>query len=218
MKTVLFAVAGLGVGGAAYVGADAPDFDGMVRMSRPQVYAAFSTLAPEGITTAPATDELGHKVSIRVRKENGESLRYEILFDDDPVVTADLNFEEAGDAQTRLTAELDINAYKLGSSFQMEAGLGLAMVPDSVIDEQFAELMREMVGQIETGRPLQALGLERAGVRRQNEGESLSERRSEAARARRAAVAPMTRAEPTVDPNRAAENYLSGEGAGGWGR
>jgi hypothetical protein len=225
MKGMLAAVAGIGLSGAAYFGTDSPDFDQVVRMSRGEVYTAFSALAPEGTTVLPATDALDRQVTIRVAKENGESIRYEILFDDRPVLTADLGFATAGDAQTRMTAELEIDGYQLGSAFQDEGGIGFAMMPESILDTQFATLMGEMVKQLESGRPLEPLGLGSARVRRHAEaGSSVSERRSEAERARRAAAAPMmrphpmVRPEPMTDPNRAAENYRNGRDPSADGR
>ncbi|HEX8194250.1 MAG TPA: hypothetical protein VF552_15250 [Allosphingosinicella sp.] len=215
MKSLVFAVAGLGVGGAAIMGADSPDYDGTVRMSRAEVYAAFSAIAPEGTVVIPETDENGRKVSVRVAKDGGESIRYEVLLDDRAVVTAELEFEPAGDAQTRMTAELDIDGYALGSSFQTEAGVAMAMVPDGVVDAQFAELMREMVAEVEAGRPLRPVGLDAFGVERQSAGRgsasaSVEERRRAVDASRRAAVAPSTSTEPMIDPNRAAEDYLAG--------
>lgn len=219
MKTLLFAVASMGVGGAAYYGSDTADFDQVVQMSRPQVYAAFSALAQEGIVTVPTEgsemEGVAREVSVRVAK-TADTIRYEILFDRNAVLTADLAFATAGDTQTRLTAELDIDGYQLGSAFQNEAGLALAMVPDGLIDAQFAEMMREMVETVESGRPLAPLGLARAGVRRG--GESVSQRRSEAQAAQRAAVRPMTSAQPMVDPDAAAEAYRGGRSQGAWGR
>lgn len=215
MKGLVFAVAGLGVGGAAYAGADSPDYDGMVRMSRAEVYSAFSAVAPEGTVLLPDSEEIGKKVSIRVAKDGADSIVYEVLIDDRAVVTANLEFEPAGDAQTRMTAELDIDGYALGSSLQTEAGMALGMVPDSFVDAQFAELMREMVAQVEAGRPLRPVGLSSFGVERhsaQNGSASASVeiRRRAAEDARRAAVAPSTSTRPMVDPNRAADDYLNG--------
>jgi hypothetical protein len=224
MKGMLVAMAGLGIGGAAYAGADSPDFDQQVRMSRAEVYAAFSALAPEGTVTAPDSEEVGKQVSIRVTKETGDSIRYEILFDNDAVVTAELSFEATGDQQSRLTAELDIDAYQLGSAFETNAGMALAMVPESFIDAQFAQMIGEMVKEVEAGRSLQSLGLHSAGLRRGSGSASIDERRGEAEEARRAAVAPMTSGRPMVstapmtNPNRAAENYRSGRDQGAGGR
>lgn len=218
MKGLMFAVAGLGVGGAAYAGADSPDYDGMVRMSRAEVYSAFSAAAPEGTVLLPDTPELRRKVSVRVAKEGSDSIRYEVLFDDKAVVTADLTFAAAGDAQTRMTAELDIDGYALGSAFQTETGVALGLVPDSVIDAQFAELMREMVKQVESGRPLTPLELDSLGVNRQgaaagSASADVEQRRYAAEAAQRRAVAPSTSTQPMTDPNQAAEDYLNGRPA-----
>jgi hypothetical protein len=217
MKGLMFAVAGLGVGGAAYSAADSPDYDGIVRMSRAEVYGAFSAAAPEGTVIVPDTEELGRKVSVRIAKGAGKSIRYEVLFDDKAVVTADLTFASAGDTQTRMTAELDIDGHALGSAFETQGGMVLGLVPDSVIDAEFAELMGEMVAQVESGRSITPLGLSSLGVNRQGAGAgavsasaSVEQRRYAAQEARRRAVAPSTSTRPMTDPNQAARDHLNG--------
>lgn len=224
MKGLIVSVAGLGLGGAAYFGTDGPDFDEVVNKRPNEVYSAFSALAPEGTITQPASDAMDRAMTLRVTKESGESIRYEILFDDRPVVTADLAFEAGGEGGqgTRMTAELELDEFELGSAFETEAGVALSMVPETFVDMQFAGFIRDMVRDVEAGRPLPPLGLDRAGVRRHESGTS-AERRYEQERARRAAAAPMSRPVPMVDPNKAAENYRNGVSdemgrADGWGR
>ena len=130
------------------------------------VYAAFSALGPEGVTTVTSADGIDRKVSTRISKTRGEAIRYEILLDDRPVVTADLAFAPADEGRaTRMTAELDIDAFELGSAYQTEAGVALSLVPDSFIDARFAEFMEDMARDIEAGRPLPPLRADRAGRR-----------------------------------------------------
>lgn len=227
MKGVLFTVAGLGIGGAAYFGIDGPDFDRVIDRRPIEVYAAFSALAPEGTRSQGPSDVVDKRVTLRVAKQHGESITYEILFNDRPVVTAELNFEAAGEdgRQTRMTAELELDEYELGSAFETEAGIALSMVPEGLIDMQFANFMDDMARDVEAGRPLAPLGLNSAGLRRHNPDANVHVRRRGAEEARQSAARPMSRARPMVDPNRAAENYRNGtpertgppEG-GGWGR
>lgn len=222
MKSVIFGIAGLGVGGAAIFGfADGPDFDRIVNRRPIEVYAAFSALAQEGILTQPA--RAGFPAStLKVTKVIGQSIHYEIDFSDRPALTADLHFEPAGEGgrQTRMTAELDLDGQALGSAFETDAGMALSMVPERVIDAQFASFMEGMVHDVESGRPLPALGLGRTGIRQAREGATLSERRYEAQSAQRAAARPMSDAAPMVDPNQAAHAYLHPRPADqpGWGR
>lgn len=227
MKGLLLTVAGLGVGGAAYFGIDGPDFDRMIERRPIEVYAAFSALAPEGTRSEGPSDAVDKKVTLRVAKERGESITYEILFNDRPVVTAELNFEAAGEdgRQTRMTAELELDEYELGSAFETDAGIALSMIPEGLIDTQFANFMDDMARDVEAGRPLAPLGLNRAGLRRHNPEANVHARRRNAEEARQNAARPMSRARPMVDPNRAAENYRNGAPArssppesGGWGR
>jgi hypothetical protein len=94
------------------------------------------------------------------------------------------------------------------------------MVPERLIDMQFANFMEDMVRDVEAGRPLPPLDLNRARVRRASASADPSVRRYRAEAERRAAVRPMSDARPMVDPNRAAEAYRNGESnpSGGWGR
>ena len=212
MKNFLFGLAGIGAGGAALMTMDSPDYDRTIARPPTAVYAAFSALAAEGTEVTPRGDGVERSVAVRVEKSRGESIRYEISFDDRPVVTAALDFAAAEDGRaTRLTAELDVNAYELGSAFETEAGLALALVPESYIDRQFAAFMDDMVESLEAGRPLRPLSLSQSGVRRKGaDSPSLATRRRVAEAARRDAARPMMRATPMVDPDRAARAYLDG--------
>lgn len=212
MKNLLFGVAGLGVGGAALMGMDSPDFDRTINRPPAAVYAAFSALAPEGGRVEPASPAFDRTTTVRVAKTRGESIRYEILLDDRPVVTADLDFAPAEDGRaTRMTAELEIDAYELGSAFETQAGVALSMIPDSYIDRQFASFLDDMVKDIEAGRPLPALGLARSGFKRSgSDSPDVATRRYQAESNRRAASRPAMDAAPMVDPDRSARQYLNG--------
>ncbi len=223
MKSMIFSAAGLSLGGAAFMGlSDGPDFERAVARPPLSVYTAFSALAPEGVVTRHENhDGTGRTVTLRTSKRLSESIHYEIAFDDRPVVDVELTFEgEAEGKSTRVTAELDIDAYELGSRFETEAGVALSMVPDSLIDVQFAQFMDDLVDDVEAGRPLPPLGLNSAGVRRQRASADVRERRADAARDRRAAVRPMARPTPMVDPNKVARTHReTGNGQSEyWGR
>jgi hypothetical protein len=212
MKNILFGMAGLGVGGAALIGMDSPDFDRTINRPPSAVYAAFSALAAEGTRSETAADGSGRTATIRVDKTRGESIHYEILLDDRPVVTADLAFAAAEDGRaTRMTAELDIDAYELGSAFETEAGVALSLIPDSFIDRQFASALDDMVKDIEAGRPLPALGLARSGFKRSgSDSADVRTRRYQAEADRRAASRPTTEAAPMLDPTRTARDHVNG--------
>jgi len=221
MKGMMIGLAGLGVGGAYFM-SDGPDFDRVVKKSPIEVYAAFSRLGQEGIVTPPGQSGPGPRISFKVEKVQGQSIHYEVRFDDRPVVEADLTFAPAGDdgRETRMTAELDIDGFELGSAFQTEAGVALSMVPDRLIDMQFASFMADMVRDIEAGRPLPPLGTSRIGVRSAGRVETDPRgRRMRAEAAQRAASRPTSNARPMVDPNESAESYLNGGPRdGGWRR
>ena len=212
MKNILFGVASIGVGGAAWMGWDSPDFDRTISRPPAAVYAAFSALAAEGSRSESAGDGSGRTATIRVEKTRGESIHYEILLDDRPVVTADLAFAAAEEGRaTRMTAELDIDAYELGSAFETQAGVALSLIPDSFIDRQFASFLDDMVKDVEAGRPLPALGLARSGIQRSgSDSTNVTTRRLHAEAQRRAASRPVTDAAPMLDPTQAARDHVNG--------
>ena len=212
MKSMLIGAIGLGAGGLAYAGMDSADFDRVVARPPQAVYAAFSALGPEGVTTLTRAEGIDRKVSTRISKTLGEAIRYEILLDDRPVVTADLAFAPAEDGKgTRMTAELDIDAFEIGSAYQTEAGIALSLVPDSFIDARFAAFMADMVEDVEAGRPLPPLRADRAGVQRRDDPEASAASRQRAARRQqREASRPMMRPRPMLDPDRVAREHRRG--------
>jgi hypothetical protein len=216
MKALILGATGLCAGGAAYYMSDGPDFDRIVKKSPAQVYAAFSRLAQQGTITPPNQSGPGPRVSFRVDKVEGQSIHYEIQFNQRPVVEADLTFAAAGDRETRMTAELDVDAFELGSAFQTEAGVALSLVPDGYIDAQFARFMDHMVDDVEAGRPLPPLAMRQAGIRlARPEPQSVADRRRRAESAQRAASRPRVDPRPMVDPNQAARNYRDGRAPDG---
>lgn len=223
MKLLMLGVTGLCAGGAAWYMHDAPDFDRIVKKSPAQVYAAFSQLAQQGTVTPPGQSGKGPRISFRVDKVDGRSIHYEVRFNDRPAVTADLNFAAAGEngSQTRMTGELELDTSALGDEFQTEGGVALSLLQGRVVDGQFARLMDRLVDELEAGRPLTALSTRDLGVREASRRMATDPRfiRARAEARQHAASRPMTDARPMVDPNRAADRYLSGgDRDGGWGR
>jgi len=213
MKAAFCGLSALGACGAYMLaGSAGPDFDRIVGKEPMAVYAAFSALGPEGTVSYGPTSDSPHRITRRIEKTLGEEIHYEILVDDRPVIDTRLHFEPGPENKgTRLTAEFDLDAYALGSAYETEAGVALSMVPDGYIDQQFANFMAHRVADIEAGRPLPPLDLADSGMRQaRRDGKSVDERRRIAERERRAAAAPMVRARPMVDPNRAAADHLAG--------
>ena len=227
MKLLMLGAAGLFAGGTAYYMSDSPDFDRIVKKSPAQVYAAFSALAQQGTITPPGQPGKGPQLSFRVNKVQGQSIHYEIQIDRNPFVAVDLTFAPAGEggAQTRMTAELDIDTASLGPELRTEGGVALAMLQERQLDAAFARFMENTVEDIEAGRPLRPLRTSDMGVydasARMEADPRLRRARAEARQA--AASRPATSARPMVDPNRAADRYLDGRNPGGspsddWGR
>jgi len=213
MKAALCGLSALGAGGIYLLaGHSGPDFDRLVSKPPMEVYAAFSALGPEGSVSEGPTKDMPHRLTRRIEKVPGQELHYQILLDDRPVVDADLHFAPGPDNKgTRLTADFDLDAYALGSAYETDAGIALSLVPESFIDQQFANFMDHRVADIEAGRPLPPLDLASSGVRQARpDGASLAARHDIAERERRAASAPTARARPMLDPNRVAADHVAG--------
>ena len=213
MKAALCGMSVLGAGGIYFLaGTPGPDFDRVVNKPPMTVYAAFSALGPAGTFSDGPTGDMRHRITRRVEKTPGQEIHYEILLDDRPVVDVDLHFAPGPENKgTRLTAEFDLDAYALGSTYETEAGIALSMVPDGYIDQQFASFMEHRVADIEAGRPLPPFNLASSGMRRARAtGSSVAERRSIAEYERREAAAPSARATPMVDPDRVAHDHIAG--------
>lgn len=216
MRTIMFGMAACATGGAAWwAGSPGPDFDRVIDRPPINVYAAFSTLGNEGTVTEPASSDMP-KMTRRITKVMGETLKLELLLDDRVVMEAELNFSPGPDGRgTRLTGEFDVNASAVGSAFETPAGVALSLVPDSYFDNQFAQLMDEMADDVEAGRPLDPIGLASAGVRRQqlSSPSSVEGRRAQMRSQQHRASEPTQRARPMVDPNRVARQHVRSNGS-----
>lgn len=215
MRTIMFGMAACATGGAAWwAGSPGPDFDRFIDRPPINVYAAFSALGNEGTTSEPASGDTP-SVTRRITKVMGESIKLEMLLDDRVVMEAELNFTPGPDGHgTRVTGEFDVNASAVGSAFETEAGVALALVPDSYFDNQFAQLMDEMADDVAAGRPLDPLGLADAGVRRQglSTPSSVEGRRAQIRSQQHKASAPTQRARPMVNPNQVARQHVQSNG------
>ena len=210
MKTLIAAVAALGVGGAMYFGGDSPDFERVIDRPHMSVYAAFSQAAQEGPITSRGRNGYAGRTVARIRKERGELIHYEVLNEDnEAVMTAELRFapEGEGGRATRMTAELDIDAEALGATDT--GGATVAALTESFIDYQFAALMDELAGDVEKGRSLRPLPLTQLlSTSDPAEARTAAQRASDARQAQRQAARPMTTARPMVDPNQVARDHV----------
>ena len=225
MKAVMLGVVGVGgVGAAAYMGGGSGpnDFIGTVSKPPAAVYSAFSALGPEGVTSIPSVDGWGARMVQRVTKVPNEKVKLELLVDDQPLLTAEVQVAPGENNGTRLAAELDFDQAML-SRIMEEQGAppmpGFAF-QESLIDHVFARAMGEMVEQIESGEPLASLSATRAkwgdSDRR---GSSVVPQRPSGTWEQRSAVRPQINARPTMNPNQAAREHLAKDGApqgGGW--
>jgi hypothetical protein len=217
MRGVLFGLAAMGAGGAAlthgYLGGS--DYERDIAKSPTAVYSAFSQVADAGEVNTQG-DKPGDTITSRVRKVEGRQLVFEALMNGKSIIRMEFDFaSKNGGSATHMTADLDLDK----SAFaQLDPALGETMgrIPDAIINLAFAHWMEHNVKEIEAGRPLLPFDVASAPFESQladsNPRAAVQERQWEAERAQRAAAAPSATAEPMVDPNRSAEQYLHHRG------
>lgn len=164
MKGAIFGVMGVAGIGAAVAGGGGGgpnDFIGVVSKPPSVVYAAFDAMGPVGEQSELVPNPSGKiaKLTKRVVKIPNEQVKFEILFNDEALLTADMQMSAEGSG-TRLAGELDINDTLLRRIVE-ESGAEFPVPPfafqDFLIDQVFAAAMTGMVEQIEAGKPLDSL-------------------------------------------------------------
>lgn len=204
------AVGVAGLGAAVVGGGGGPnDFVGIVTKPPSAVYAAFSDLGPAGENSISLPDKRGwaRKLTQRVVKIPNEQVKLELLVDDEPLITAEVQLNAEG-AGTRIAAELDVNDRML-NELAKEAGappMPTFAFQDFLIDQVFAQAMGEMVERIETGKPLLSLADTHArwgsGSRSGSRSGTFSSSPSGSWQ-QREAVRPQLDARPSLNPNAA---------------
>lgn len=225
MKGMMLGVVGIGgVGAAAYMGGGSGpnDYVGLVNKPPAAVYSAFAALGTEGTVSLPSKDGWGARIVQRITKVPNEQVKLELLVDDEPLITAEVQVAPAENNATRLAAELDFNQAMLTRIMEEQ---GAPPMPgfafqEFLIDQVFAQAMGEMVEQIESGEPLASLSSTHA---RWGSSERRQPRASAGSAAsswqQRSAVRPQMDARPAVDPNAAARAHLTKDRRGrdaGW--
>lgn len=197
------------LGGAALSGAmSGHDVERVVAKPPQAVYAAVSAIAREGKVRSEDPNA-ENQIVLKVDKELGRSIRYEVARDNEVLGELAFGFEPEGEAHTRMTVDLELDrgeVAKLG-----EGGANIALLPDTMVNFALSQVIEEMADDIEAGRSLPAIDNYQSRMRRQLDSDSPSERRSAAKRHQAAAVAPMASAKPMVDPKQSAREYLHGK-------
>lgn len=211
MKSVFFGMSTLGIGGAALTGAmSGHDVSRTIAKPPAEVYAALSAVAVEG-DQSEATGNGQGTYTLRVKKDPGNSIHYEMLVDGKSLGEVEFEVEaEAEGAGTTLNADIEIDkgaiAAKLGGvdpTFRK-----LAAVPDVVITLGLSKVVDQMKTSIENGVPLSSLTTYKTAAWYGASGASRAES-SYAAQGRQSArAAPMMTARPMVDPDASARKFM----------
>ena len=209
---ILGAVGVCGVGAVAVGGGGGPD-DFIAVVSKPPsaVYAAFAQLGDAGNETVQIPKEAGGFGSFTRRfvKVQNEQVKFEFLINGETLVTAEVQMAPEGTG-TRLAAEFDFDDDLLRRIVK-EAGGELPVPPiafqDFMIDQAFAQIMRESVERIEAGQPLLSLNDTHArwgsGTSR---GGTFSEVSSHSRWQQHQSVQPQLSTRPALDPSAAAQD------------
>jgi len=230
MKGLILGLAGLSaVGTAAYVtGGKKPvdDFVGIINKSPGEVYAALSAMGPDGVTVIPtgAGPNAPH-VSQKITKENGKSVRVEVMLDDKSFASVEFQLEPAEGGRTRIAGEVDLDMSAVSAAVQARGGPALPTygMAEGLIDRAFAMGMERVVQQINDGEaPVSMLALGQAGFTRPDWGSdgapsfgggsgsmAAAPTWSTQGAARSSVSArPSASTKAAVDPNRAVQDHL----------
>jgi hypothetical protein len=151
-----------GVGAVVVGGGGGPD-DFIAVVSKPPsvVYAAFAQLGDAGDKTDAIPKKAGGvaKLTRRVVKVQNEQVKFEFLIDGEALLTAEVQITPEGGG-TRLAAELDFDDALLRRIVKEQGGefpIPPIAFQDFLIDQAFAQVMKESVERIEAGEPLLSL-------------------------------------------------------------
>jgi hypothetical protein len=214
VKGAIFGAVGVcGVGAVVVGGGGGPD-DFIAVVSKPPsaVYAAFAQLANAGNETVSIPKEAGGYGTFTRRfvKVQNEQVKVEFLIDGQPLVTAEVQMAPEGTG-TRLAAELDFDDDLLRRIVK-ETGAEMPVPPiafqDFLVDQAFAQIMRESVERIEAGKPLLSLDDTHArwGSSGSSRGGTFSEVSSHSRWQQHQAVQPQLSTRPALDPSAAAQD------------
>jgi hypothetical protein len=199
--------------------ADQPDYQRELSPAPSVVYAAFSALGREGSETA-MTGEVKGKLTRRIVKRHNESLGLDILYNDEVMLAAELQFVAAPDGSgTVLTGEAEF----VNGPFRsfIDANLpqqGNYSIKHAALDEKFREWLDEMAERIEDGRslpsfalagaPLSARAVRGFGMGGPTGPGTTAGVAPRGTRATGAAPRPMNSVRPMSNPNAAASAHL----------
>ena len=163
MKGAILGAMGVAGVGAVVVGGGGGPNDFIAVVSKPPsvVYAAFAQLGDAGDKTDTIPKKAGGvaKLTRRVVKVQNEQVKFEFLIDGEALVTAEVQMAPEGSG-TRLAAEFDFDDDLLRRMVK-ESGAEFPVPPiafqDFLIDQVFAQAMKEAVDRIEAGQPLLSL-------------------------------------------------------------
>ena len=200
-------VCGIGAAVVGGGGSGPNDFVAVVSKPPSAVYAAFSDLGPAGDKSefVPKRNGGSGKLTKRVVRVPNENVRFEFLIDEQPLLTAEVQLAAEGSG-TRMAAEIDFDDQLLGRIME-ESGAEFPAVPSFVfqeflIDQVFAQAMKDVVERIEKGQPLLSLtdAHERWGRESSNSG-TFSRSPGSSGWRQQQAVRPQMSTQPALDPD-----------------
>jgi hypothetical protein len=207
VKTMIFGFAAAGVGGAALTSGGlggGPDAEHMVARPPAEVYAAISSMSPEGLQQG-GRENGGPPMTFEVRKEPGRAVHYVLKIDGKVAGSIDFDIApEQGGAASRLSADIDLDRAALRKV--MPGGDEVLRMPDAVFNLAAQGVLGEMAKKIEAGTPLEGFGPEDLAAWQAHPSGGAGQGMS----GELPVAGPLGSTEPMVDPNAAARNYLKG--------
>lgn len=226
MKAVILgvvAIGGIGTAGLHGLGKSGPDdFVRTTNKSPTEVYTALVGAGPAGDTVIRAH---GRRLVQRVTKVPNEKVKFELLVDSTPILSAEWQLSPDGTG-TRIAAEADVDLEAI-RRIADEEGVSDRSLPnfarsEDVVDAMFARSMDQTIDRLEQGKPIASLAAMRAQWSRDDDAPELAaaSRRLEAMRAQfdarsQQGTRPQLNTRPALDPNAAARRHMAGRPGNG---
>lgn len=206
MRFILFGLSAAGVAGAAIFTGAGTDAEQVIRKHPAAVYSAFEVALADAEESGKM--RFGAKqipYAIKLERTPGEELLVTITLDEREAGEARFVFEPTnGGTETRVLGDIDLDHSVLTTALKDTPNRHLTLIPAAAWRLGMRKMLADAAEQVEAGIPLTS---PRAQIPK-TDPSSGSANVSEGPRSKRIRQEAAT--EPMLDPNKAAEDYMSG--------
>jgi hypothetical protein len=187
------------------------DAEQLVHKSPSETYAAVETaldnIRPSGTTFFEGGTPMPYE--LKVDRTFDQSLQLHLFFNGEQGAEADLDFvPQNGGKDTLVTVHMHGDHSVLRAALAGSDKARLAFAPDWMLNLAARPLLQQLAGQVEQGQPA-SFGMSEGEAEAQWESNLSDEQRQQVSEWRQ-----YDATRPAVDPNAAAQNYMSGNSGG----